>query len=319
MMHTYTFHAMGSKILIAMDTDAATLYQAGLEAASWFEEWEQHFSRFRLTSELSELNLHTGEFWQVSPIFWRVVKLALEVETKTDGLVTPAVLNALEEAGYTVSFEDMAQDIHSYLSHSFTSPSDLHDIEMNESNYSIRLPIGLRLDLGGVVKGWAAQQAMIKLRDAAPVLVDAGGDIAISGPLRDGSPWAIGVSDPIHEGQSLGLVMLKEQGIATSGRDYRRWLKGDQWQHHIIDPRVGHPAETDLMSATLIASDVMEAEAWAKTALILGSQAAVEKLTGIKSLAYLLVLEDGSTIESSQFGNYRWNIKWQTLQNNLSV
>ena len=318
-MHTYTFRAMGSQLLIAMDTDAATLYKAGLEAAGWFEEWEQHFSRFRLTSELNELNQHTGQFWQVSPIFWHVLQLALEVKKKTEGLVTPTVLNALEEAGYTVSFEEMANEMEPYLKHSVASMESAQEIEMLESNYSVRLPVGVRLDLGGIVKGWAAQQTMIKLRDAAPVMVDAGGDIAISGPMRAGTAWPIGVADPILSGESLGLVMLNEGGIATSGRDYRRWLKGDQWQHHIIDPRTGEPAATDLLSATVIAGDVMEAEAWAKTAIILGSQAAKTRLDAESSLAYLLVCENGVLIESERFTPYRWNLKWQTLQNSLSA
>lgn len=317
-MHTYTFRAMGSQILIAMDTNAETVYEAGLEAAGWFEDWEQHFSRFRLTSELSELNQHNGEFWQVSPLFWHVLQLALDVEKKTDGLVTPTVLNALEKAGYTVSFEDMAEIIEPYLRQSFAGADGANEIEMVESNYSVRLPVGVRLDLGGVVKGWAAHEAMIRLRDAAPVMVDAGGDIAISGSLTAGTAWPIGVTDPLHADQSLGLMMLTKGGIATSGRDYRRWLRNNQWQHHIIDPRTAAPAETDLVSVTVIAGDVMKAEAWAKAGLILGSQAARERLDR-ENLAYLLVGEDGALTESTSFTQYRWNLKWQTMQNNLLV
>jgi len=317
MINTYQFRAMGSQILIAMDTESAILNEAGLEAATWFQEWEQCFSRFRVTSELSELNQHSGQFWQVSQNFWRVLNLALEVEKKTDGLVTPKVLNALEEAGYTTSFEEIAQNMDFYLNHSKASTNVLGDIEMDEKNHAVRLPSGMRLDLGGFAKGWAAQQAMIRLRDAAPILVDAGGDIAISGPMKDGSPWAVGVVDPIHEGQSLGLLMLGGVGVATSGRDYRRWKNADHWQHHIIDPRTDAPAETDILSATVIGENVMEAEAWAKTALILGSQTASQKLDKENKLGYFLVREDGTTVETPQFTQYRWNEKWQILQNNL--
>jgi thiamine biosynthesis lipoprotein len=317
-MYTYTFRAMGSQILIAMDTDSTMLNEAGLEAAAWFEEWEQSFSRFRLTSELNELNQHTGQSWQVSSSFWRVLNLALDVEKKTAGLVTPTVLNALEEAGYDISFEEIGQNISSYLNHSFAAAGSLQQIELDENQRTVRLPYGMRLDLGGIVKGWAAQQTMIRLRDAAPVLVDAGGDIAVSGAMKNGSPWAIGIDDPLQQGHSLGLVMLAEGGIATSGRDYRRWMKDNHWQHHIIDPRTERPAETDILSATVIAADVMEAEAWAKAALILGSRAAAEKLDQASVLAYLLVREDGSTIETPRFNQYRWTEKWQ-IQNNLLV
>jgi thiamine biosynthesis lipoprotein len=151
------------------------------------------------------------------------------------------------------------------------------------------------------------------------VLVDAGGDIAISGPMRNGMPWAVGVDDPFQAGQSLALMMLADCGIATSGKDYHRWMKADRWQHHIIDPRTDKPAETDVFTATVIARDVMDAEAWAKTALILGSQAGADKLNQVEGLAYLLVLEGGSILENARFNQYRWNEKWQTIQSSLLV
>jgi thiamine biosynthesis lipoprotein len=316
-MQTYSFRAMGSQILIAMDTDSGTLNEAGLEAAGWFEEWEQTFSRFRITSELSELNQHTGQFWQVSSNFWRVFNLALDIERTTDGLVTPTILNALEEAGYGRSFEEMPQNIEALLAHSFAGTDELNQIEIDEENRAIRLPHGVRLDLGGVVKGWAARQTMIRLRDTAPVLVDAGGDIAVSGPMRNGSPWAIGITDPINEGQSAGLVMLSNGGIATSGRDYRRWKQGNQWKHHIIDPRIDAPAETDVLTATVIAPDLSLAEAWSKTALILGSEAGKQRLDQQEGIDYLLVDENGKSIESLNFAEYRWTEKWQIRQNSL--
>jgi thiamine biosynthesis lipoprotein len=318
-MHTHTFRAMGSQILIAMDTDEKTTNDAGLEAAGWFEEWEQTFSRFRLTSELSEVNQHSGQWIRVSSNFWRVLELALEVEKKTDGLVTPTRLNALEEAGYSVSFENIAQNMDAYLGRTYANSESLESLEMNAADGSIRMPLGMRLDLGGIVKGWAAQQAMIRLREAGSVLVDAGGDIAISGPMHNGVPWAVGVDDPFNAGQSLGVVMLANCGIATSGKDYHRWLKANQWQHHIIDPRTDKPAESDVFTATVITADVMEAEAWAKTALILGSQTGVERLNQVEGLAYLLVLENGSIIENAQFSQLRWNEKWQTIQSSLLV
>jgi thiamine biosynthesis lipoprotein len=309
---------MGSQILIAMDTDEKTIADAGLEAANWFEEWEQCFSRFRLTSELSEVNQHSGQFCQVSSDFWDVLELAQNVEKMTGGLVTPRILNALEEAGYTTSFENMAENIDTYLSHTYAG-SGSGEIEIDENTHVIRVPYGVRLDFGGIVKGWAAQQTMIRLRDAAPVLIDAGGDIAISGTMSNGVPWAVGVADPFHPDQSLGLMMLADCGIATSGRDYRRWMKANQWQHHIIDPRTEKPAETDVMTATVIAKDVIQAEAWAKSAVIFGSVSAKESLARIEPLAYLLVLEDGSKIETPEFSQYRWNEKWQTIQNSLLV
>jgi thiamine biosynthesis lipoprotein len=126
----------------------------------------------------------------------------------------------------------------------------------------------MRLDLGGVAKGWAADQAAQRLASTGPVLVDAGGDISISGPMADGLGWPIAVANPFAPDDSLGLVRIVQGAVATSGRDYRHWQRGGIEQHHIIDPRSGRPAETDVLSATVIAPDGPSAEMAAKVALL---------------------------------------------------
>lgn len=131
----------------------------------------------------------------------------------------------------------------------------------------------MRLDLGGIAKGWAADIAAQRLAKAGPALIDAGGDIAVSGPMADGSPWPIAIANPFAPEDSLGLLLLVRGAVATSGRDYRRWTRGGVEQHHIIDPRTGQPAQTDVLSATIVAPDGPAAEMAAKVALILGSQA----------------------------------------------
>lgn len=316
-MRTFSFHAMGSQIMVAQDGTPAAFADTQKAVESWFEEWEQTFSRFRLTSELSEVNRHTGTFQSVSGTFWEVLKVALHMEKITDGLVTPLILNALEEAGYTRSFDEMPEFMETYLRQTIIGVKDSQEVELNENDHSIYLPAGARIDLGGIVKGWAAHKAMLRLQEFGPVMVDAGGDIAISGPLKDGSPWAIGISDPLHDGQSLSIMMLSGGGIATSGRDYRRWVNRGQRQHHIIDPRIDAPAETDVLSATVTAPNVIQAEAWAKTALILGSAGARDRLEKLAGIEYFLVHEDGQTSESYGFGINRWSEKWQQIHSKL--
>ena len=319
-MQTFTFRAMGSQILIAIDQDAEKNTEIGSMAAAWFEEWEQIFSRFRITSELSKVNnTRTHAFVSVSETFWQVLLLAIEIEKKTNGLVTPKILNALENSGYDRTFEDLGTEIDLDLHRSFISPEGSSELELDLNHHQLRVPNGTRLDFGGFVKGWAAQQVMNRLKTIAPVLVDAGGDIAVSGPMRDGQSWPIGLSDPLHEGQSLAVLMTQSGGIATSGKDYRRWLKGNLWQHHIIDPRTDSPAETDILTATVLSKDLVDAEAWAKSALILGSELGKQQLDSVKGIEYFFVLDNGNSIESSGFSKYRWSEKWQTQQAKVIV
>lgn len=318
-MQTINFRAMGSEILIALDSDSVSIGEVGNQAAAWFEEWEQVFSRFRLTSELTEVNRHTGQYWMVSRLFWEAYLLSVEIEKMTDGLVTPKILNGLESAGYTRSFEEMAADMGDFLRQSYLPTDYSQEIKLDEKKRSIYLPSDVHLDFGGIIKGWAARQTMLRLQPWGPVMVDAGGDISISGPLQKDAFWPIGIADPFHEGRSLSIMMLHAGGIATSGKDYRRWRKNGKFQHHIIDPRINAPAETDILTATVIAADVIQAEAWAKTAVILGSDQAVHKLENIPGLDFFFLLDDGNTIESPGFGESRWSEKWQIMHNPLTV
>ena len=135
--------------------------------------------------------------------------------------------------------------------------------------------------------------------------MDAGGDIAVSGPRQDSAPWVVGVANPFFPDDALDNLLLSGRGgVATSGRDYRRWQRNGRWYHHILDPRTGRPAETDVLTATVIAPSAARAEVAAKVALILGSQAGRTWLAARPELAGCLVLDDGRQIRTESFAAY---------------
>ena len=123
--------------------------------------------------------------------------------------------------------------------------------------------------------------------------MEAGGDIAVSGPRRNGAPWPIGVADPHLPESDLAVLALERGGVATSGRDYRRWRQDGVWRHHILDPRTGQPAVTEVLSATVVAPSATEAEVAAKAALILGEAAGLAWIEAAPGCAAMLVLDDG--------------------------
>ncbi len=315
-MHRLEFHAMGCKMLAMVEREApAPILQ---DVPAWFEEWEQVLSRFRSDSELSLLNLNDGFPFSVSQTLWDMFQASLDADGLTGSLVNPLVLPALIQAGYDRSFEqyqtgslsfasDHWQDS-SGLSFALACPGSavpaLRNVVADAQTRTICIPKGALLDFGGVAKGWAAGQAVERLQGFGPALVSAGGDIAVSGPLSDGEAWSIGVEDPFQPGSYLETIYLEHGGVATSGRDYRRWTRGGQAQHHIIDPRIGLPAKTDILTATVIAPTVMAAEALAKAVLISGSHAGLAWLDSDKDWAGLLVLENGQRLYSRQLEQY---------------
>lgn len=312
MMHRLDFHAMGSKMLAIVDCQHESPPAVLREAPLWFEEWEQALSRFRSDSELSQLNLRAGESVAVSQVLWDVFQASREAEEWTGGLVNPLILDALVYAGYDRSFDDLSKNpfrsvddpMSSFFAMSDTSVPSVHEILVDEATHRIHLPRATRLDFGGVAKGWSAHQAVERLKEAGPTLVAAGGDIAVSGPQLDSEPWPISVADPFRGGEYLEMLYLEQGGVATSGKDYHHWTRAGIPQHHIIDPRTGLPAETDILTATVIAPSLPQAEALAKAILISGSRAGLDWLDGDDRWEGLLVLENGERLDSRNLGKY---------------
>jgi thiamine biosynthesis lipoprotein len=303
MMYKHEFRAMGCHMLAALHYPSQRGAKLLARVPEWFETWEACLSRFRPESELNRLNRSSGKPVQVSGILWNVFQASLAAEKQSAGLVTPTLLDPLIEAGYSASFEQLPIGQETSVLRPRRHFS-LQAVAWDASKHTLRLPEGLHLDFGGVAKGWAAHQATKRLRAYGPALVDAGGDIAISGLQPGGEPWAVGVDDPLQPGNNLEVLRLGRCGVATSGKNYRRWQQGGSWKHHIIDPRIGEPAQTDVLSATVIAPTVLEAEVAAKVVLILGSQEGLAWLGAKPNHAGLVVLEDGQIVRSPRINPY---------------
>jgi thiamine biosynthesis lipoprotein len=311
-MQRREFRAMGSKMLVLMDTEKPPTMLA--EAPDWFEGWEQALSRFRIDSELTQLNEAAGVPVVVSSIMWDAIATALEAEALTRGLVNPLILRSLELAGYDRPFDllrsEPREDGAAYATiDTLARPPkdtlpDVRSIVVDAATRTICVPQGMGLDFGGVAKGWAAHQAMLKLRAAGPALFSAGGDVAVSGPLANGDAWEVRVEDPFNEGGFIETLYLEGGGVATSGKDHRHWWRGSVQQHHIIDPRTRQPARTDVTAATVIASTVMRAEAMAKAAVICGSDSGMAMVDAWPDVEALLVLDDGSMLYSKGIDEY---------------
>lgn len=300
-MATLEFNAMGVRVRVNMESDSPRAKERLHNVPEWFEGWEQCLSRFRPTSELSQLNARAGEWVRVSAVLWEVLRAAYHAARTTAGLVSPTLLPALEQAGYRQSFENLS------MSGALFEPSlplaDWHTLEFSSSHRTIRTSPQGRVDVGGIAKGWAAERAAQRLSHLGAVVVDVGGDIAIRG-WRAGC--AIGVAEPYPMEGLLTTLWLTNNGVATSGRDYRKWHVNGQWHHHLIDPRTGRPAVTDVLTATVVGSNALHAEAGAKAALLLGLHGGLAWLDAHSTLAGLLVDDQHNVYASTRWRQYEW-------------
>lgn len=337
------FRAMGSEILVVLAAgegprsqrvDGADPFEVELRlTVELFAAWEAQLSRFRGDSGLARLNAADGRRTVVGPVLWDVLRAALAAARWTQGLVTPTLLAALEQAGYDRSFDALAavgpdplpwpdggggwtpedrnaadgrrtEAANASPCRAVEAATDWRAIRMDMAGRAVTLPAGMRLDLGGSAKGWAADRAARRLAATAPALVDAGGDIAVSGPMPDGGRWPIAVADPRLPDARLAVLWLGRGGVATSGTDVHRWQQDGRWQHHVIDPRSGAPAATDLLSATVVARSAVEAEAAAKAALILGRRAGMSWIERHPYLSGMLVGLDGAVHVSERLARH---------------
>ena len=299
-MLSIELETMGCHARALVDAEGARARAALDLLPAWCAKRERALSRFDPESALARLNAR-GTATGVDGILWQALDVALRAAAASEGMITPTVLEALEASGYDRSFEHVPRAQSGPLAPDRAVPP-FREIERDERTRTIRLPPALRLDLGGTAKGWSADAAASMLAPFGPALVDFGGDIAARGaPLE---PWPIAVEDPRHPPEVLALVLLREGGIATTGRDHRRWTRGGVEQHHVIDPRTGRPAETDVWTATVIAGSALDAEIAAKRLFLEGSRGGLAWIEEQPSLAALVVHADGRVLQSTRFSGY---------------
>ncbi len=168
---------------------------------------------------------------------------------------------------------------------------DWRRVVVDPTRHTISLPKGMGLDLGGIAKGWAVDQAISLLAGRGEALVDAGGDMRSSG-APGGTPWPVAIEDAFNPARPGPVLGLSQGAVATSSIGGRHWQRDGESRHHLIDPRTGRPSDSDLHTVTVLAPTTVQAEVAAKVALILGSKAGKRHLEA-QGLSGLLVERDG--------------------------
>jgi len=237
---------------------------------AWVVAMHDRLTRFTPSSELSRINAGAGRWIDVSPELGTLLRRSLTAYTASNGLVHIGVLPALLAAGYTRDFSAGPTPSTGEI----LIPPPLPEM-LEVAAGRARLRAGTAIDLGGIAKGWLADRAVERIGPNA--LANFAGDLRARGEGPDGDGWPVGFG--------AATVLLRDIGAATSGTAGRRW--GER-QHHLIDPRTGLPAETDLVEVSVLAPTGAEAEVLAKTALLLGREAGARFLDERSLGSYLV-------------------------------
>lgn len=205
-----------------------------------------------------------------------LLETALEIADMTDGDFDPTVYPLMELWGFPSKeyrVPDQAE-LDALLSH-----VDYTQVKIQSGEIS--LPQGCKLDLGGIAKGYTSEQALAVMEESGveSAIVSLGGNVGALGLKPDGTPWTVAIQDPSGDSGYIATLSLGEAGgkiyAITSGGYERYFTQNGKVYHHILDPKTGAPADTDLLSVTIVSPSGTLADALSTALFVKGFQDAV--------------------------------------------
>jgi FAD:protein FMN transferase len=318
-MSRASWEALGTSVELVV-TDDNALTQARTTVECELDAIDRACSRFREDSELTRVNARAGRTVECDPLLIEAVEVALRAAEITDGDVDPTVGMALELAGYDRDWRLLAQPTPpEHLPATEESrnggPSSSEElsgrrlrvsanirpgwqaVKFDRDRATLRIPAGVKLDLGATAKAWAADRASqaVHLATGCGVLVSLGGDISTAGENPERG-WRIHVTDDHRDGPDARgqQITIASGGLATSSTTVRRWRRENRTMHHIIDPSTGVPAEGRWRTVSVAAIDCVDANIAATAAVVRGSRA--QEWLAELGLPARLVAHDGEVL-----------------------
>jgi FAD:protein FMN transferase len=297
-MKNIKFRAMGTDIEFIIGNSGCVTMESTLQAVQHARNrmalLESLLSRFRDDSEVNRMNTAKGEPVKVSGDTIRILLIAVDAFTRTHGFFNPFIGQVLENLGYNVTFEKIGQvgpTVH--VSTPFVAPVR-SPLSIDKDAFLVQLDPGYRIDLGGIAKGWIVEETAQVLLEAGITnfICNAGGDLVCRG-IHDCAPWTVGITDPFDELNTVVNLDVHNLCVATSGTYRRRWSMGNKVMHHIIDPFLGQPVDSDTVSCTVVHHSLVEAEILAKVSLILGTAKGIPWLKKQDPNKWIMVTNTG--------------------------
>jgi FAD:protein FMN transferase len=252
---------------------------------------EELLSRFIPGSEISRINRSAGiKCERLSGDTYEVLSRAIEFSKYCQGLfdVTIGPLVTLWNNSMDTCKPPENSRIRQVL-----PLVDYTDLILNpcKKTAGLQKP-GQSLDLGGIGKGFAGDKFLATFRkyDILSAFTNIGGNVVALGVKPDGSPWRVGIQHPRQENSLIGLVSVTDKAVVTSG-DYQRYFIGSNGKryHHILDPSTGYPAESGLVSVTIVADSSTAADALSTILFVAGMEKGLELLRGFSGAEAILV------------------------------
>jgi thiamine biosynthesis lipoprotein len=282
---------MGTRIYVELWDENSDHGGAAIDAVmAEMHRIDDLMSHYKPESQLSQINAHAAqEPVKVDPELFDLIKLSTHYSEITEGAfdITYASVGYLYD--YRRHIKPTEEQIKAAL-----PGVNWRNMLLDQEHHTVRFERpGMRIDLGGIGKGYAVDRgiAVLQARGITHAVVTAGGDTRIIGDHM-GRPWLVAIRHPDDRDKVVTRIPLSDAAMSTSG-DYERYFdeKGVRY-HHIIDPHTGHSA-SKVRSATIIGPTATQTDGMSKTAFVLGPEKALEIINRMPEYDAVFVTPDG--------------------------
>lgn len=287
--------AMGTNVhFVAYTTeqvDAAQVRSAMERALGEIQRLAGKLSEWQSDSEVGKINQNPDQWVEVGPETFAVIRRGLEAGKASQGAfdITFQVMSGVWKFGSAAEAEPKVPSKSEIEQR--RRFVDYRKVQLDAQARAVRVPLGYKLGLGGIAKGYIVDRAADVLKEAGvqSFLVQAGGDLYGAGRKPDGSPWVSGIQDPRGaEGAFFATIELTDHAFSTAGDYARSYVIGNRRYHHIIDPHTGYPA-TACRSVTVWADDATSADAIDDAVFILGPERGLELVEASPGVGVVIV------------------------------
>lgn len=308
-----------SKDIFAMDT-YMTVTAYGKDAENGVNKAVDEINRLEtvLSAEKQESDIYklneTGS-GTLSTDTKNIVSKALEINKTTNGAFDISIYPLMVKWGFTTQKYNVPSknEISKLL-----KDVDSSKIIFDEKSGNIKLKENMKIDLGGIAKGYTSNRVMQIFKECGVKsgLVSLGGNVQALGTKTDGTAWQIAIENPDKSSDYIGVVSVKDKAVITSGGYERYFEKNGKTYHHILDPETGYPAESGLKSVTIVSGDGTLADALSTSLFVMGKEKALDYWREHKNEFDTVLVEDNGdiTITGGLEKIFKSNFKFDTVK-----
>jgi FAD:protein FMN transferase len=288
---------MGTRVSVDLWADDEIRgHELVVEVMNYYRHIDETMSTYKPESEISQVNAHAHEApMRISEELFSLVQTSQEMSAASHG----AFDITYESVGYLYDFHAHQHPTNAEIKEHLPAVSYRH-VVLDAAKRTIYFTVpGVRINLGGIAKGYVVQHAadMLRAKGVTNALLNAGGDTRVIGDRR-GQPWIVGIRNPRVKGELVTRLPLVDEAISTAG-DYERFFEENgRRYHHVINPRTGEPTE-GILTVTVMGPDGTITDGLDTAIFVLGVEEGMKLIKRYPDYETIIVESNGKVSYSS--------------------